>query len=136
MEQSRRVFPFVTRAVRRNRYEAGQKLRPNRDPTAGASRPPKWVDGGNFPPSRFNVSYIVDAKRRSTLPQGVRPGDSVDYVQLGPDRWELRRLRPAVADKPRLVKRGGVKVITGVKVTRADIVAAIQADRDERENLF
>jgi hypothetical protein len=82
------------------------------------------------------VSYIVDAKRRSTLPQGVRPGDSVDYVQLGPDRWELRRLRPAVADKPRLVKRGGVKVITGVKVTRADIVAAIQADRDERENLF
>jgi hypothetical protein len=52
------------------------------------------------------MTYRVDAKRRSTLPPGVKPGDSVDYEPLGPNEWKLVRLAKPARQTPPVAKRG------------------------------
>lgn len=77
---------------------------------------------------RYQLASLLP-KRTPGVAATVAPDGTVTLTPLA-------RLAPAAPGKPRLVKRGGVKLIAGVKVTREEIVAAIQEDRAERENLL
>jgi hypothetical protein len=56
------------------------------------------------------MTYLVDQKRRVTLPQGVPPGASVEYQPDGENRWRLTVLQAPARTAPPVARRRFAKV--------------------------
>lgn len=76
------------------------------------------------------MTYLVDSKRRATMPAGIKPGAAVDYRPDGDGGWRLTVLRPAEAPLAKVRRVGGKLVIVGT--WPADTARSLREEREAR----
>ena len=78
----------------------------------------------------FPMTYVVDSKRRATMPAGIKPGSAVDFRPDGDGSWRLTVLRPAAAPLAQVRRVKGRLQIVGTRPV--DVAASLREMRDER----
>lgn len=76
------------------------------------------------------MTYVVDSKRRATMPAGIKPGAAVVYRPDGDGSWRLTVLRPAEAPFAQVRRVKGRLLIVGTQPV--DVAGSLREMRDER----
>lgn len=76
------------------------------------------------------MAYMVDSKRRATLPAAIKPGSAVDYTPDGAGGWRLVVLESPRQDTARVQLRRGQWVVTSTPAP--DTAKALRESRSER----